>query len=327
MSLLPEGKTVDCLKDFSKLNVRNLKEILVRYDEKISGVKADLILRAYAIFSRLKNRMHNDLSATQQELDRYEELCTYEEIIKSKCSHLPWTSDLRGTPVFSFVQLYDYLVVRTTKFKHIKLKSTAYKKLKAFQFFYEGYIKKFSVAKDAKFTFFDVRVKASMKSVLYKAIICLSNTDGDVCFAACTCPAGAGVSGMGNCNHVGGVLFALEDSNRKGYQSCPQPVSCTSKLSAWNVPSSFASISPVPIDKMIIQKIKFGKDRKQLQAKKSMCHDPRKSEDVQLNEECFEKLKNSLAASTPNSCFFTFHPMPEIHSASDSSVKSPNLES
>ena len=55
--------------------------------------------------------------------------------------------------------------------------------------------------------------------------------------------AGAGLGGFCNCNHVGGVLFALEDFNRKGYQDCPEPVYCTSRLSAWNVPTSFMSIS------------------------------------------------------------------------------------
>ena len=312
-ALLPGGKTVDSLEDLKKLNVEQLKKILVCYKEKTSGVKADLILRAYAIFCRLQNQSEYDCSSSQHPLIGNENHCTYEAIYKSKCSHLPWTSDLRGTPAFSFVQLYDYLVVRTTKFKHIKLKSTAYKKLKAFQFFYEGYIKKFFVARDINFTFFDVRIKASMKNVLYKAIVILSNDSGDVCCAACTCPAGAGISGLGNCNHVGGVLFALEDFNRKGYQSCPQPVSCTSKLSAWNVPSSFTSISPVPIDQIVIEKIKFGRDSGKSQEPKNICHDPRKAKDVHLNEESFEKLKNSLAESTPNSCFFAFHPMPETN--------------
>ena len=38
-------------------------------------------------------------------------------------------------------------------------------------------------------------------------------------------PAGVGLGGFGKCNHVGVVLFALED--RKGYQECREPVSCT----------------------------------------------------------------------------------------------------
>eukprot|EP00795_Rhopilema_esculentum_P009942 gene9942-18554_t len=103
-------------------------------------------------------------------------------------------------------------------------------------------------------------MKASMKNTLYKVLVILLNTSGDVCCAACTCPAGAGLGRFGNCNHVRGVLFALEDFNRKGYQDCPEPVSCTSKLSAWNVPTSFVAVSPVSIDETVIKRIRFCKD-------------------------------------------------------------------
>ena len=54
------------------------------------------------------------------------------------------------------------------------------------------------------------------------------------------------------------MLFALEDFNRKGLRQSEDPVSCTSKLSAWNVPSS--SVAPASIDKIVLQKIKFGAD-------------------------------------------------------------------
>ena len=64
------------------------------------------------------------------------------------------------------------------------------------------------------------------------------DSSGNVSNAACTCPAGSGLGGFGNCNHVGGILFALEDFNRKGLHQSKEPVSCTSNLSAWNVPSS-----------------------------------------------------------------------------------------
>ena len=72
------------------------------------------------------------------------------------------------------------------------------------------------------------------------------------------CPAGSALGGFGNCNHVGGVLFALEDFNRKGLHQSKEPVPCTSKLSAWNVPSS--SVATASIDDIILQNIKFGAD-------------------------------------------------------------------
>eukprot|EP00795_Rhopilema_esculentum_P005723 gene5723-10976_t len=67
-------------------------------------------------------------------------------------------------------------------------------------------------------------MKASIKSTLYRVLVVLDGS-GNVSCAACTCPAGAGISGLGNCNHVGGVLFALEDFKRKDYNNCPEPVS------------------------------------------------------------------------------------------------------
>ena len=54
--LLPEGKPVSCLEDLSLLTVKERKRILLAYKEKVSGVKADLILRAYALFSRFTSK-------------------------------------------------------------------------------------------------------------------------------------------------------------------------------------------------------------------------------------------------------------------------------
>ena len=319
-SLLPHGKSVNCLDDLGSLSVKELKNILLSYRGKVSGVKADLILRVFAIYSRLERQEKGMPSTAASSSIVDGESFTYHALFESRCGHLPWISDLRNTPYFTFVQLYDYLVIRTMKFKHIALKSTGYKKLKSFQFFYEGYIKKFSVAKDNNFTFFDVRMKAAMKNTLYKVLVVLSNSTGDVCSAACTCPAGIGLGGFGNCNHVGGVLFALEDFNRKGYQDCPKPVSCTSKLSSWNVPASLKSILPQSIDEIVIQKLKFGKDN--VNPKKPKCYDPRALEDRKLNEEGLEKLKSKLASCLPNSTFFSFYKLTESPSSISTEIVS-----
>ena len=121
------------------------------------------------------------------------------------------------------------------------------------------------VAKDTMFTYFDVRVEASMKISLYKVMIKPSSESGDVCAAACSCPAGIGLGGFGICNHVGGILFlpfALEDFKRHGLQEFPSPVSYASQLSAWNAPksSSLASFAAAPIEDVVIKRRKFGKD-------------------------------------------------------------------
>eukprot|EP00795_Rhopilema_esculentum_P009926 gene9926-18533_t len=172
--LLPKEKKVDCLEDLGALTYKELKHILVQYREKTSGVKADLILRAHAVFSHAKNfnSQSNDIS-DESSLLCHENDFTFEAIY-DQCKHLPWTADLCGTPHFTFLQLYGYLVIRTSKFKHILLKSTAYKKLKAIQFFFEGFITKIDVAKKKEFTFLNVRVKASMKKQLDMFFKCFS---------------------------------------------------------------------------------------------------------------------------------------------------------
>ena len=53
----------------------------------------------------------------------------------------------------------------------------------------------------------------------------------DVRAAYCICPA----SLAGSCNHVGALLYALEDFVRKGLRE-EASKACTSKLMAWNQP-------------------------------------------------------------------------------------------
>ena len=64
----------------------------------------------------------------------------YDEVLR-QISALGWSTDLRQLPELNFIQLYDYLVVSTRKYRHIVLKGTDYKKLKSYQFFFEGNLK------------------------------------------------------------------------------------------------------------------------------------------------------------------------------------------
>ena len=71
---------------------------------------------------------------------------------------------------------------------------------------------------------------------------------------ACTCPAGSGIKCLGKCNHVGTILFVLEDFNRKKLKTFAEPLTCTSQLLKQNVPHD-SSTNPSPIDKTIVKKI------------------------------------------------------------------------
>ena len=88
-SLLPEGKVVECLEDLGSLTVVELKNLLKRYKEKTSGVKADLVLRTFAIFCRPKNfeTQSRDLP-DEESLICHEKDFTYEALHR-QCEHLP----------------------------------------------------------------------------------------------------------------------------------------------------------------------------------------------------------------------------------------------
>ena len=136
-ALLPQGVSVACLEDLSSLRVKDLKFILTAFKEKISGVKADLILRTYAIFCRVSQTDTSPCyTVTESHINEAPINGYTYDFVKFQACQLPWSASLQNSPSFSFIQLYDYLVIRTVKYKHILLKNTSYKKLKAFQFFY-----------------------------------------------------------------------------------------------------------------------------------------------------------------------------------------------
>ena len=141
-----------------------------------------------------------------------------------RISALGWSTDLRQLPELNFIQLYDYLVVSTRKYRHIVLKGTNYKKLKSYQFFFEGNVKRLESKTHEDKTYVKASVLPSMKKSPYRVVVEFT-PQCDVSRAACTCPAGLGSQGKGKCNHIGGVLFALEDFTRRGLQKHPEPLS------------------------------------------------------------------------------------------------------
>ena len=137
---------LESLEDIQKLTAKNLRDILRNHAENTGGNKADLVLKCYALLTRhvlpalgnSQNVVENQSDSTSQ--NRRQQVFTYSSVLQ-QISPLGWNTDLRQLPAFSFIQLYEYLVVSTRKYKHIVLKGTNYKKLKAYQFFFEGHIK------------------------------------------------------------------------------------------------------------------------------------------------------------------------------------------
>ena len=150
-------------------------------------------------------------------------------------------------------------------------------------------------------TYVKASVVPSMKKSPYRVVVEFS-PQSDILRAACTCPAGLGLSGKGKCNHVGGVLFAIEDFTRRGLQKHAEPLSCTSQRSVWVVPCN-QSVAAKPLDQMLIRKIRFGKKNISLQSK-VIKFDPRSPNQRTREKNSFKILSESLQNCLP--CQFIF---------------------
>ena len=105
-------------------------------------------------------------------------------------------------------------------------------------------------------TYVKVNVLPSMKKTPYRAVLEFSPTC-DVLRAKWT--SGLDLRGKGKCNHIGGGLFAIEDFIRGRFQNNPRPLTSTSRLLVWVVPRN-RRVAAKPIDKVLIRKIRFGKN-------------------------------------------------------------------
>lgn len=114
----------------------------------------------------------------------------HDEVIR-RISALGWSTDLRQLSDLNFIHLYDYLLVSTRKYRNIVLKGTNYEKLKSYQFFFVGNVKRLESKIHEDKTYDKASVLPSMKKTPYRA--------------RCTCPAGLGLLDKGKCNHDGGV--------------------------------------------------------------------------------------------------------------------------
>lgn len=190
---VPAAPVSESLK---KLKVEELKKILRDRGQPVTGKKADLVLRCQVLLERSKTPTQ---AAPEQEnaplllvasgcSAKTAQDITYESLV-AEAADCVWETDLRGLPPFNFVQLYDYLVIKTAKYDHASIRTSGYKKLKAFQFFKGGHIRKTHIGAKGGITFVKGEVLASMKQQKYKVMISMSHF-GEVLKAACQCPAG-----------------------------------------------------------------------------------------------------------------------------------------
>ena len=152
-------------------------------------MKADLVLKVYALLMRHvlpSSNANSGESEVPQDQEQGQDQCDFKyEATMRRISALGWSSDLRDLPEMNFIQLYDYLVVSTRKYRHIVLKGTHYKKLKSYQFFFEGNVKKLETKLFENKTYVRANVLPSMKRTPYRVVVEFAPTC-DVLRAACT---------------------------------------------------------------------------------------------------------------------------------------------
>ena len=121
---------ISSLDDIQKLEAKDLREIL-KYNLKSTGwIRADLVLKVYALLMRdvlpLSSGENRELLTDVQDLQQNQSDFRY-EVTMVRISALGWASNLRNLPEMNFSQLYDYPVV-SREYCHIVLRGTHYRK-------------------------------------------------------------------------------------------------------------------------------------------------------------------------------------------------------
>lgn len=182
------------MQDLRTLKVNELKSILKTFGELTGGKKEDLVLRCFVLVERSKATDNTSICASRAIVNEPPSLSpteiTYEIIIREATGQI-WKKDLRELPSLSFVQLYDYLVTKTSKYSEHDVCTGGYKKLRAFQFFKEGHIKDLHLCSRGNFIYLKAEVRASMESKKYKSVLVFDKTQLNcIVKAACKCIAG-----------------------------------------------------------------------------------------------------------------------------------------
>ena len=119
------------LDDIQKLKALDLRETLKANSELMSWISADFMSKVYALLM-----WHVLPSSNGENLEQNQSDFKYEATMVRTLSNLHNLTEVK------FIQLYDYPVVSTQKYCHIVLRGMHYKKLKSYQFFFEGNMKK-----------------------------------------------------------------------------------------------------------------------------------------------------------------------------------------
>ena len=108
ISTAPVDESLEVIK---KLKVEELKNILRDRGQRVTGQKADLVLRCHVLFERQKTPTNGlpeqenvpllPVTSSKKSAD-----IMYKSVM-AKAVDCVWATNLRGPPPFNFVQLYD----------------------------------------------------------------------------------------------------------------------------------------------------------------------------------------------------------------------------
>ncbi|XP_052759884.1 uncharacterized protein LOC128246165 [Mya arenaria] len=212
--------------ELTPFKVVDLKRYLANRKLNVSGLKCELIERIKGAY-----RLSITDKRVLEERDREErERRATERFILPCGEGLPppstlkaWKSTIDLFPAVEEKDIYNYIV----------LKRDSKRQLKARTYYVDGHVQKVEVhliSEECSHCYVQASVLPSFptadkrKSPEYQPWILLSKVTGCIHSAFCNCPAGEGEC----CNHIGALLYGLEDLTRK------KTLAPTSKPCAWN---------------------------------------------------------------------------------------------
>ena len=254
-SVWPRLRTALCRMTVQSLHVL-AKSVKARLTNAIG--KGDIVERLLA-FSRV-----GSLTVRKEE-DEWSGLSYISEPINVELASLPpfanirsWSKSLDCLKQFHFVNLFVYLVeCRDKTFDQQSMR--AFKSLKAYRFFADGYVKNMWLCQHPGSSLIVVRGychHSLTNEPALQVFVCLSSMTGDVYTAECNCVSGLGAA----CSHIAALLFALENAVSKGLTELPVELSKTSKPMEWNKPPKkhiFGMVHPSTFERFYHPKDKF----------------------------------------------------------------------
>ncbi|KAK3106389.1 hypothetical protein FSP39_018991 [Pinctada imbricata] len=286
-------------EEINKLKVPELKEYLRQHRQPVTGNKNVLIEKAKGV-RKLNLRTRIDV-ASEDNLEILRKWCEklitpLGETIPDPASLTNWSDDVTLIPSFTDSDIYNYLVL-TMKSK---------RSMRAKIYFEDSHVhslKYHFVEENCSHCVVKSKVIPSIPTANKKqnpdhdVWVCLSKVTGKVHSAHCNCTAGEGEA----CNHIGAMLYALEDVSKR---KADGTLSSTSAPCKWNNPRK-RKLSPKKAQEL---KFSTGDSDKRKKVSLSLSH----SNEVQSKAPKFQptidenRFKNTLIGNKSNAGWLTF---------------------